>query len=59
MLKQLLAALAFVPVLAFASAASAVSFQEGVHYEVVAEKATAKPEVLEFFFLLLPTLQSF
>ncbi len=49
MLKQLLAALAFAPVLAFASAASPVSFQEGVHYEVVAEKATAQPEVLEFF----------
>ncbi|KOO59748.1 protein-disulfide isomerase [Rheinheimera sp. KL1] len=59
MLKQLLAALAFAPVLAFASAASPVSFQEGVHYEVVAEKATAKPEVLEFFSFYCPHCKAF
>lgn len=49
MLKKLLAALVFAPVMAFASAAAPVQFQEGVHYDVIAEKATAKPEVLEFF----------
>jgi thiol:disulfide interchange protein DsbA len=49
MLKKLLAALLFAPVIAFASAASPVQYQQGVHYEVVAEKATETPEVLEFF----------
>ncbi|WP_233080206.1 thiol:disulfide interchange protein DsbA/DsbL [Rheinheimera soli] len=49
MLKKLLVALVFAPVMALASAASPVQYQEGVHYEVIAEKATTKPEVLEFF----------
>lgn len=49
MLKKLLLALVLAPVMAFASAAAPVQYQEGVHYDVVAEKATTKPEVLEFF----------
>jgi len=49
MLKKLLLALVLVPAMAFASAAAPVQFQQGVHYDVVAEKVTAKPEVLEFF----------
>lgn len=49
MLRKLLAALLFAPVLVLASAASPVQFQQGVHYDVIAEKATAEPQVLEFF----------
>ena len=30
--------------------AAAQDFKEGVHYEVIAETATAKPEAIEFFF---------
>ena len=59
MLKKLLAALVFAPVMAFASAAAPVQFQEGVHYDVVAEKATTKPEVLEFFSFYCPHCKAF
>lgn len=59
MLKRLLAAFIFAPVFAFASAAAPVQFQEGVHYDVVAEKATDKPEVLEFFSFYCPHCKAF
>lgn len=59
MLKRLLAALVLAPVMAFASAASPVQYQEGVHYDVVAEKATTKPEVLEFFSFYCPHCKAF
>lgn len=59
MLKKLLAALVFAPVLAFASAAAPVQYQQGVHYDVVAEKATTKPEVLEFFSFYCPHCKAF
>lgn len=49
MLKKLLVALVFAPVMAFASASSPVQYQEGVHYDVIAEKSSPAPEVLEFF----------
>ncbi len=59
MLKSLLVALVFAPLMALASAASPVQFQEGVHYDVVAEQATAKPEVLEFFSFYCPHCKAF
>lgn len=59
MLKKLLAALVFAPVMAFASAAAPVQYQQGVHYDVVAEKATTKPEVLEFFSFYCPHCKAF
>lgn len=49
MLKKLLLALVFSPFVAWASSAAPTQFQQGVHYDVVAEKKTDKPEVLEFF----------
>ena len=59
MLKKILAALILAPVMAFASASSPVTFQQGVHYDVVAEKATAQPEVLEFFSFYCPHCKAF
>jgi protein dithiol oxidoreductase (disulfide-forming) len=59
MLKKILAALIFAPIMAFASASSPVTFQQGVHYDVVAEKATAQPEVLEFFSFYCPHCKAF
>ena len=34
----------------FVGAVQAQQFEEGVHYEVVADEATSKPEIVEFFF---------
>lgn len=34
--------------------ANAAKFEEGVHYEVIAEQATAKPEVAEYFSYFCP-----
>ena len=59
MLKKLLAALIFTPLIAWASASGPVQYQAGVHYDVVAEKATAKPEVLEFFSFYCPHCKAF
>ncbi|RVT47516.1 thiol:disulfide interchange protein DsbA/DsbL [Rheinheimera sediminis] len=59
MLKTLLFALLFAPLAAFASAAAPVQYQQGVHYDVVAEKATEVPEVLEFFSFYCPHCKAF
>lgn len=59
MLKNVLVALVFAPLMALASASSPVQFQEGVHYDVVAEQATVKPEVLEFFSFYCPHCKAF
>ncbi len=34
--------------------ANAAQFEEGVHYEVVAERGTKKPEVTEYFSFFCP-----
>ncbi|MBB1407268.1 MAG: thiol:disulfide interchange protein DsbA/DsbL [Pseudoalteromonas nigrifaciens] len=40
--------------LPFAATSFAATFEEGVHYEVVSERATKKPEVKEFFSFYCP-----
>lgn len=59
MLKKLLVAFVFAPVMAFAATTSTVQYQEGVHYDVVAETATTKPEVVEFFSFYCPHCKAF
>jgi len=39
--------------------ANAAKFEEGVHYEVIAEQATAKPEVAEYFSYFCPHCNRF
>lgn len=46
----------FIP---FSALAQMVQWEEGKHYEVIAEQATAKPEVKEFFSFWCPACFSF
>ncbi|MEQ3512695.1 thiol:disulfide interchange protein DsbA/DsbL [Pseudoalteromonas sp. BZB3] len=39
--------------------ANAAQFEEGVHYEVVAERGTKKPEVTEYFSFFCPACNAF
>ena len=41
-------------VLPMAATSFAADYQEGVHYDVIAERATKKPEVKEFFSFYCP-----
>jgi len=40
-------------------AAVAVDYQEGVHYEVISDRATKKPEIKEFFSFYCPACNNF
>lgn len=59
MLKNLLLAFILAPVMVWASASGPVQFQAGVHYDVVAEKPTESPEVVEFFSFYCPHCKAF
>ena len=47
-------AMAFMPLLS-----QAAKYEEGKHYNVIPGQATTKPEVREYFFLLLPCMSWF
>ncbi|MBQ4813819.1 disulfide bond formation protein [Pseudoalteromonas luteoviolacea] len=56
MLKMIKAALV---ALMLPVAASAMTFEEGKHYEVIAERGTKKPEVTEYFSFYCPACNNF
>ncbi|KZN51774.1 disulfide bond formation protein [Pseudoalteromonas luteoviolacea CPMOR-2] len=56
MLKMIKAALL---ALMLPVAASAMTFEEGKHYEVIAERGTKKPEVTEYFSFYCPACNNF
>ncbi|MCF2859583.1 thiol:disulfide interchange protein DsbA/DsbL [Pseudoalteromonas sp. SMS1] len=56
MLKMIKAALL---ALMLPVAANAMTFEEGTHYEVIAERGTKKPEVTEYFSFYCPACNNF
>ncbi|WP_286889545.1 thiol:disulfide interchange protein DsbA/DsbL, partial [Pseudoalteromonas sp. ESRF-bin5] len=46
-------------VLPMAATSFAADYQEGVHYDVIAERATKKPEVKEFFSFYCPACNNY
>lgn len=49
----------FIMAMMFLPIANAARFEEGVHYEVIAEQATSKPEVSEYFSYFCPHCNKF
>ena len=58
-MRKILIGLVFAVFIPFSAMAQMVSWEEGVHYKVIADEATAKPEVKEFFSFWCPACYSF
>lgn len=58
-MKKLFGLLAFALIFPLQACAQQQPWQEGTHYEVIADEATAKPEIIEFFSFWCPACNAF
>lgn len=58
-MKKLFGLLAFALIFPLQACAQQQQWQEGTHYDVIAEEPTSKPEILEFFSFWCPACNAF